>query len=174
MLYDLFCALFEAFKWLIFGIFGMSALGLVCVGIPAFRGQRRHVRYLRTREKMRAKKEFDAHLSTFYTKDSDDADFFSNIQKHLFREETETLSEDPPLLFDTSIDAVLRNEALKFLSGEHMIQDHPPTLFEETLGNTINNSGPFLGQDQPRLLRDQTMTFFKNVDGDTDGFQQLP
>ena len=179
MLYDLFNALFEAFRWIVIGIAAMAGIGLVFVGIPAAVGWRRHVRYVNSKEKLRFDKALEAQVATFY--DNDKNDFFDNrfferIQQHVFNNDSPDTSipvSEPEI--DTSIDAVLRDEAMRFFSGEYPIVDQSPTLFEEQIGRRIHELPMNLSADPfPKLLRSVGMdAFLKNTDGDTDGFPEL-
>jgi len=172
MLYDLFFALFEAFKWIVVGTAIMFGLFLLFVVLPAMLFDARPpARHERKQEKIRFKKELDAQHATFYSGTEDT--FFESIQEHIFGEKIEKPFQDPEPIFDSSTDTLLRDEAMRFLAGDINAFVQPPTLFEETVGNVIWNGGEYPGQDQPKLLRDKTTTFLKNTDGDTDGFRKL-
>lgn len=175
MLYDLFFALWEMFKWLILGTCIMCGLFVLFVVLPAMLFDSRPGRHTQKRkDKIRFNKELEAQHATFYNNDKNDFfdnKFFEKVQEHVFGEPVEEPFQDQDgQIFDTSIDAVLRDEAMRFLSGEvpgaMQWTDSLPTLFEEKVGEGIMTQ-------QPNILRDSYTTFFKNADGNTDGFQQL-
>jgi hypothetical protein len=189
MLYDLFFALFEIFKWIIVGTAIMCGLFLLFVVLPAMLFDSRPARHKKRKEKIRFNKELEAQHATFYNNDKNDFfdnEFFERVQEHVFGNIIEEPFKDqeaafdadfqqhmdglPEQMFDSSIDTVLRNEALRFLSGE------APTFFEETVGRQIRELPMNLSADPfPKLLRSKGLdTFFKNTDGNTDGLPKLP
>jgi hypothetical protein len=189
MLYDLFFALFEAFKWIIVGTAIMCGLFLLFVVLPAMLFDTHAPRHERKKEKIRFNKELEAQHATFYKNDANDVfdnKFFERIHEHVFGNIIEEPFKDQEAAFDadfqahmdqidTSIETVLRDEHLKFLSGKHMVMDEAPTFFEESIGRHIRELPMNLSADPfPKLLRSTGMdTFLKNTNGDTDGFPEL-